>query len=377
MTDGRQWNEPAAPPESLHHSSHQSLLRALPAVAGDHHLDAIIVPTYRTPDTLDPVFTLAGELGCEVLVLCSQKADASAAVAKAREHGAVVAAADTGGAPSPITLGSTRVAREVPFDHKQDDISLKRNIGLLVAHVTGWRRVLFLDDDITVDDPDHVRAAAGHLGRDGVTAVGLGISHYPDNSVVCHAHRMTGGDQDTFIGGGALAIDVTRTGGFFPSIYNEDWFFLQDGLAVDAVGHLGEARQSEYNPFEDPRRAYGQEFGDCLAEGLFALLDDDRSVQPADVSPTYWSGVLRRRAAFIESIRARNERPDIEAALLAAQDALRLITPHLCSDFLREWSRDLGAWRDFRDSLEPGLGVIGALTKLGVHEVARTPGFRS
>jgi hypothetical protein len=377
MTDGRQWNDPAASPERLHHSSHQSLLRALPSVPGDHHLDAIIVPTYRTPDTLDPVFRLAGELGCEVLVLCSQDADASAAVAMAVRHDAVAVAADTGSAPSPITLGSTRVARGVPFDRKQNDISLKRNIGLLVAHVTGWRRVLFLDDDITVGDPDHVRAAAGHLGRDGVAAVGLGISDYPDNSVVCHAHRMTGGDQDTFIGGGALAIDVARTGGFFPSIYNEDWFFLHDGLAVQAVGHLGDAQQSGYNPFEDPRRAYGQEFGDCLAEGLFALLDDARPVREATAGPDYWSGVLRRRAAFIESIRARNERPDVEAALLAARDALRLITPQRCIDFLREWRLDLDEWHGFRNSLETDLGVIGGLAKLGVLDVVRTPGFRS
>ena len=44
-----------------------------------------------------------------------------------------------------------------------------------------------------------------------------------------------------FIGGGALAIEMSRVRSFFPSIYNEDWFFLLDGnsfVAVDAEGRV-------------------------------------------------------------------------------------------------------------------------------------------
>jgi len=37
---------------------------------------------------------------------------------------------------------------------------------------------------------------------------------------------------------------------------------------------VGTARQQAYKPFADPNRAATEEFGDLLAEGLYALFDD-------------------------------------------------------------------------------------------------------
>ena len=48
------------------------------------------------------------------------------------------------------------------------------------------------------------------------------VSNFPDNSAVCHAHRGTGGLQDVFVTGAALAVDCQENIGFFPDIYNED-----------------------------------------------------------------------------------------------------------------------------------------------------------
>jgi hypothetical protein len=93
---------------------------------------------------------------------------------------------------------------ETPLEYTPDT-SVKRNLGLIVANVAGWRRVIFLDDDIHVPDHRHLANAASLLGR--YAAVGLQIGEFPDNSVVCHAHRAGKGDQETFVGTGALAID--------------------------------------------------------------------------------------------------------------------------------------------------------------------------
>src|SRR5437016_6213547 len=73
---------------------------------------------------------------------------------------------------------------------RRTDVSLKRNIGLAVARMAGWQRLMFLDDDIVVEEPDHIRKAGALLGTFG--AVGLANNGFPDNSVVCHANRAAG-----------------------------------------------------------------------------------------------------------------------------------------------------------------------------------------
>jgi len=128
--------------------------------------------------------------------------------------------------------------------------------------------------------------AAGLLST--YNAVGLSIGGFPDNSVVCHAYRDVGGSQQSFIGGGALAVVLSRNHSFFPKIYNEDWFYLLDaekGLQPLAV--TGAVRQSPYDPYRSPERARAEEFGDVLAEGVFWLLDQRRSVADQGAHQTW------------------------------------------------------------------------------------------
>jgi hypothetical protein len=98
-------------------------------------------------------------------------------------------------------LETSRLLAGTRFAGKEDT-SAKRNLGLVLSHMIGWGRIVFLDDDILVGDPGHLRQAAGLL--DTHNAVGLSVVGYPDNSVVCHAYRAVGGFQQSFIGGGAL-----------------------------------------------------------------------------------------------------------------------------------------------------------------------------
>ncbi len=186
------------------------------------------------------------------------------------------------------------------------DVSAKRNLGLLLSHLLGWSRVLFLDDDIHGLNPDDVRRASGLL--DTHNAVGLSIGGFPDNSVVCHAYRQAGGRQQSFIGGGALTVQVKRSNSFFPDIYNEDWFFLLDGdKGIQPVARTGEVRQYPYDPFRNPDRARAEELGDVLAEGLYWLLDQGRSIMDADQA--HWSWFLPKRKRFIEHVLRLARRP--------------------------------------------------------------------
>ena len=106
---------------------------------------------------------------------------------------------------------------------------MKRNIGLVLAKMLGWRRIFFLDDDIRdITYPD-LQRTVDMLGS--FSAAGMWVTEFPDNSIVCHANRVTGGSQDVFVSGAALAVDCESDIGFFPDIYNEDWLFFFDAAS--------------------------------------------------------------------------------------------------------------------------------------------------
>src|SRR5207248_2672515 len=248
--------------------------------------------------------------------------------------------------------------------HRPVDTSMKRNLGLLLASLAGWERIVFLDDDIVLHAPGELSAAVGLLGEFPV--VGLANTGMPDNSVVCHARRDIGTDQDTFIGGGAMAVSESAFGSFFPNIYNEDWFFLLDGLRLRPSAVTGAAFQYDYDPYSDPRRARGEELGDTLAEGVFGLLDNGLGLAEADKA--YWAEFLfaRRRVirTTIEGVLASSieppERARMVAALKAAIGRSHLITPELCVRYLRAWQSDRLRWqkhlRELRRDHRGGLG---------------------
>ena len=67
--------------------------------------------------------------------------------------------------------------------------------------------------------------------------------------MVCHAFRKAGGRQATFVGGGALAVEVERNCSFFPNVYNEDWFYMLNAeKRLQSVATVGEVLQYPYDP---------------------------------------------------------------------------------------------------------------------------------
>jgi hypothetical protein len=238
------------------------------------------------------------------------------------------------------------------LDHKvfprKADQGAKRNLAMMLSRMLGWSRIVFLDDDITHVDPDEVRRACGLLATHN--AVGLHISDFPDNSVVCHAYRLAGGEQRSFIGCGALAVQTERCNSFFPGIYNEDWLFLLDPDGwLQPVTRTGEVRQDPFDPFRDADRARGEEFGEILAEGTYWLLDQGQPLFAADTE--HWTAFLLKRRQFIERVLEMIGTRDLDRgdrmaeALTASLGELEWITPALCERFLRTWDSDRQRWQ--------------------------------
>jgi hypothetical protein len=106
------------------------------------------------------------------------------------------------------------------------DLSLKRNLALILSQLRGWSRILFLDDDISGLSPADLGQSARLL--DTAPAAGLEVTGCLDHSVACHAYRRARGEQEEFIGACALAVNTARCTSFFPEIYHHDWLFLDD-----------------------------------------------------------------------------------------------------------------------------------------------------
>jgi hypothetical protein len=340
-----------------HHGSHRKLLWPSEEPGKKRGIDAVIVSTARTPAYLDSAAELARSLPCTLVTLHSKRWT-SAARAAQRLRDVDLMAVDI---PDPAHLRlpdweTSRLLRGTVFA-RQTDISAKRNMALVLSRLLGWKRVMFLDDDITQLNPDDVRRASGLL--DVHVAVGLHVGGFPDNSVVCHAYRDAGGNQQTFVGGGALIVHLDHLNSFFPDIYNDDWFFLLDDKKIQSVAVTGEVHQYPYDPFRTPARARGEELGDVLAEGIYWLLDQDRSILAAD--QVFWSWFLGRRKSFIERVFQmvqQNTTFNAEAktlrieALKGSLGRLALITPALCEEYLQAWAADRREWHRYLKLLE-------------------------
>jgi hypothetical protein len=261
------------------------------------------------------------------------------------------------------------------------DTNRKRNLALAVGRMIGKRWVLFIDDDVEGLTLGSVETALAHLvRRPDHRIVGWPHAPFPDNSVVHHARRdVMGWEQDVFIGGGALLVDLDGVPPApFPPVYNEDWLFLFDALADDAVVGGPPVGQLRYEPYADPCRAAVEEFGDVFGEGLFHLLHEDQPVAEA-ADPAYWTAVLTKRRKLLGRIteRARElsasgDRPVLmRQVVLAMSEARRQhtwITGEALADFVGRWRQDIETWTDFYERLPERETVKGALVHLGLHE---------
>ena len=338
-------------------------------------LDAIIVPGARPAAYLDHAVTLARAAKCLLVVLCSHQLrghEVKEYLAARSFSDAIVIDLPPGYSHPLFSFrGLCSIKGHLPRESgiRATDLSMKRNIGLVLARMLGWRRVFFLDDDIRdIAYPD-LQTTVDMLAS--FSAAGMWVTEFPDNSIVCHANRMTGGSQDVFVSGAALAVDCSNDIGFFPDIYNEDWLFFFDAASKGQLGNSYlKATQLAYYPFANPQRAARQEFGDVLAEGLYALLHLGLDVSQA--TTMYWEFFLDGRRNFLEAAYSRVERAPrdmqegIVASLLSALKCLGGITADLCARYVELWRQDLVVWHAQITQIPMMPSVDAALAALGL-----------
>lgn len=337
--------------------SHAGLLDVSGIASAQAWFDAIVVPTHRPVARLRSCIRLAGRTQTPIIVMCSRAVSQDDVIELAVEIDVNVQVfAFNLPTASPLrikfdTSQDAELSAASPGRHR--DLSLKRNIGLVMAQLRGWTKLMFLDDDIYSVGQPRVAALAAALDDHSVSA--LIPKRYPDNSVVCHAHRLGGGKQDVFASASGIGVRCDRDDlAFFPDVYNEDWFFFANEAANNRIARVGESRQRKYNPYDSPARAVWEEFGDLLAEGLYARLDIREGIWDTDTG--YWRDFIESRREFhqrvVESLSHVDARQRAEAAraarsIRAAQQQLNQITPQLCLKFMEHWQKDLERWHGY------------------------------
>jgi hypothetical protein len=355
-------------------SSHESLVNG--------QFGAILVPTNRPVESLGFCIGLAREARIPLIVVCSKRVEMGEVIAAASGTDVEVYAVDlpvhSTAPPEGISfLTSTDEELLAVSSAQTRDLSTKRNLGLLIAKMLGWERLMFLDDDIFGISKAEVDALAAGLNNHSVSV--LIPEWFPDNSVACHAYRLGGGDQDMFASAGGMGVRCDRHDlPFFPNIYNEDWFFFADEAGSRRINRVGTSQQKEYDPYFAPERAVKEEFGDLMAEGLYWRFDQGLDISGVDAG--FWDRFIESRGVFLEKVADllaqhplreldSDKGQEIRAAqdsISAAQRQLERIKPELCQRFIDLWQADLAEWRKHTSQLPRRDSIAGALDYLGL-----------
>ena len=357
-------------------ASHASLIRdfsaRLPRIGRVKPLDAIIVPAARKADKLKTVAELTASADVLLVVLASRDChviEASKLVASIQGCRALIVGIPAGFRNDLLTFRTSDPSFANLKAGRNSDLSLKRNLGLLLARLMRWEKIMFLDDDIFGVTLSDLAKIASQLDSHQVT--GLISRSFPDNSVVCHANRLSGRDQDIFVTGAALGVNCAEKPlDFFPDVYNEDWLFFASHAAQGQVISVGTARQQAYKPFADPNRAVMEEFGDLIAEGLYALFNDGKSLDAA--TEAYWDDFINARKMLIERLAddlyliPTHEAVQAYDSMLHARKHLYSITAEECVDFIEAWRYDRGAFARTANEMPPVGNFAEACEYLGL-----------
>ncbi len=332
--------------------------------------DAIIVPTSRSSHYTDWAIDLASQTGSYLIAMCSGKASAWEITNRANTAKVCGMAIDI---PlkykHKLLTFKTNLFPEALYGRQTNDLYIKRNLGLLIAHLAGWKKIFFLDDDITGITKSEMELAASTLSDKAIA--GFPSTNFPDNSVVRHAERLGGSEPGVALSASAMMVNVTKATGFWPAIYNADWLFPYDSRRSSNVKVFEPALQEPYNPFLSPQRAASEEFGDFLAEGITHLMKCGIACTEATVSD--WKDLFALRNESIRNIRQQIMivRPSnldcVLASLQAAETQLNEIDPVRCLVYISTWRDDLDLWLNRLDKLNIRASPALAIEQLGLN----------
>jgi hypothetical protein len=210
-----------------------------------------------------------------------------------------------------------------------------------------------IDDDIIFNGAKRIFDVARAQSRFGI--VGARTVGMPDDSVVGHIIRALGLQQDEFVSGQFVGIDISEVDFYFPNVYNEDWIFFLFQTTRTSLARISEVEQLVYDPFRNSaRKSLFQEFGEIAVDGVF-----DAIVVKKDISllrnEEFWIGVCKERTKLIEGLRAtvksHPNRRVFERILKGLQRYYHSVHPEQFRLFFENYLDSLSEWHLFLKDL--------------------------
>lgn len=223
------------------------------------------------------------------------------------------------------------------------DLPEKRNFALLYARKQGYKRILFIDDDIRCITQRCI--SRGVCLLDSYKISGCFVTEFPDTSVQGHLERVAGRTIFPFLSGSFLFIRPEHVQSFFPCIYNEDWLFMLPHVIERSICSYGNIRQVPYDPFCDINKVTFQEFGEIIVEGLYEL----HKTGNYDYRYRFdiWQSLINERLESLMELslilNSQKYGPLLDAMVQANAD----ISPHDCTDFVAGWEADITMWNEY------------------------------
>ena len=136
-------------------------------------VDAIIVPTVRSPEQLRSAVRLAAEAGCQLIALYTDAFPTELSSVLDEMRPGMATALAVGSSIGHRLLDLAASLPQTVVSSCALDISRKRNLGLLIGRACGWTRMLFLDDDIRKVNGEKLRSAAELLDEYPVSGTSI------------------------------------------------------------------------------------------------------------------------------------------------------------------------------------------------------------
>ena len=222
------------------------------------------------------------------------------------------------------------------------DIPAKRTFALEHAKSNKFSRIGFLDDDIKLNSEDllNVRIALST----SADMVSFHVLSFPDVSTVDHIERIIYKQVSRVsIGGNCLFVRTENCRGYFPYIYNDDWFFIFKNMSHNRIISLGTAQQRPYEPWVSSIRIKFEQFGDIIIEGIKANIAAGN--HPFLTSTSFWKDQINKYISRLRNI--LNQSPDCilrDRLNIAINESLGLI-PMQLHNFVSNYNSSKN-WRE-------------------------------
>ena len=273
---------------------------------------------------------------------------------------------------------------------RSSDLSTKRNLGLLLARLNGWNKIVFVDDDITLTRAGSLRApgpaprAAADRGH-GLPGLPGQLRRVPRAAARQASHRTTSSPARSW-----ASTATTCRSPSSPTSTTKTGSSSARRSARLELANVGDATQAPYKPFADPepstprgvrgparrRAVLADRRGPAASRRQktidsidyrelfeFATANFGRSSSearretlrgnPARLSKSLATAEARQRAAVVDA---------------RAEQQLSTITPELCVAFLDAWQEDLGEWETTVEATNNVSSTWEAMNELGLRK---------